>query len=424
MPYAGSKMMTESRREIWSFFSGALGLDLGLEQAGLHPTLANEIHPAFCRSIRANRPGLDLIEGDVRSLTGESLRGHRSFDGEVFLMAGGPPCQPFSSGGKRAALNDPRGNLLYEFFRLVGEVRPCYFALENVANLTTAALKHRPIERRPGKHWNLRHYETPRLPGLGEDTLPLEADEMAGSALRQLVRDVGELGYHITFAVVDAADYGAPQKRLRFLMLGSRDFPPPSIPAPTHGHGKDKAAHVTVGDTIRHLASEPGPHSDYTEPMARLFRQVPSGGNWRSLPKELHKEALGGAYEAGGGKTGFFRRLSWDTPAPTVTGRANRKGSAMCHPEATRPLSVLECAALQGFPPGWQFSGAMNVQYMQVGNAVPVVLGHAIGNAILVHEASAKKRRWEPDMNLMIAQAIGRLRAAGKNKRVVGKAAA
>lgn len=91
------------RREIWSFFSGAMGLDLGLEAAGLVPTLAVEIDPVFCRTIRANRPELDLIEGDVAALTATALRERRGFDGEVFLMAGGPPCQPFSSGGKRAA---------------------------------------------------------------------------------------------------------------------------------------------------------------------------------------------------------------------------------------------------------------------------------------------------------------------------------
>ena len=407
--------MAKDHREIWSFFTGAMGLDLGLEEAGLHPTLANEINPAFCRSIRANRPFLDLIEGDMRELSGTSLRARRQFEGDVYLMAGGPPCQPFSSGGKRAALNDPRGNLIYEYLRLVHEVRPRYFALENVANLTTAALKHRRIQDRPGKRWSLKSYETQRLPGFDGESLPLDAEEMAGSALRQLLADLRPLGYQITFAVVDAADYGAPQKRLRFIMMGARDYPPPSIPEASHGTGR--APHVTVGEAIRHLVSAPGAHSEYTAPVAKMFRLVPPGGTWRDLPKEMHQEALGGAYESGGGKTGFYRRLSWETPAPTITGRANRKGSAMCHPEATRPLSVLECAALQGFPPEWRFEGAMNTQYMQVGNAVPVALGRAIGSAVLAHEASAKKQPWKPDMDIMMAEAIGRLRAAGRNKR-------
>jgi len=133
----------------------------------------------------------------------------------------------------------------------------------------------------------------------------------------------------------------------------------------------------------------------------------------------MHREALGGAYESGGGKTGFFRRLAWDLPAPTITGRANRKGSAMCHPKADRPLSVRECAALQGFPPEWEFVGAMNAAYMQVGNAVPVALGRAIGASIVMHERDSRwlHRQWEPDLDAMMSAAIRRLRAAGRNKR-------
>lgn len=410
--------------EVWSFFTGAMGLDLGLEQAGVHVTLANEIDPAFCKTIRLNRPGLDLIEGDVKKLTDAGLRQHRKFDGEVHLMIGGPPCQPFSSGGRRAALSDPRGNLIYEFIRLVNEVKPRYFVLENVANLTTATLRHRPISERPGKHWSLRKYEQ-RNVVLDDGALPLEADEMAGSALKQVMADVSSLGYHVSFAVVDAADYGAPQHRLRFVMMASRDYPPPVLPSPTHGAGRLPFA--TTRDAIGSILAQPGAHSEYTPPVRRFFDLVPPGGNWRSLPKALQAEALGGAFLAGGGKTGFYRRLSWDKPAPTITGRANRKGSAMCHPAESRPLSVLECAALQGFPIGWRLHGAMNTQYMQVGNAVPVHLGVAVGTAILAHEAAvaglASSEGGHPDLDLMLATAIGRLRAAGRNKKSLPKAA-
>lgn len=144
---------------------------------------------------------------------------------------------------------------------------------------------------------------------------------------------------------------------------------------------------------------------------------IPEGGNWRSLPPAVQKAALGGSYEAGGGKTGFYRRLAWDRPSPTITGRANRKGSALCHPDQDRPISVLEAAALQGFPAYWQFIGAMNAQYMQIGNAVPVPLGEAIGRAIVKHDAG---KNWDkvshPDMDTMIASAVARLRASARNK--------
>lgn len=424
MARADDRVKSQERREIWSFFTGAMGLDLGLEQDGLDATLANEINPLFCKTIRLNRPTLDLIEGDVTDLTADKLRLRRKWDGEVYLMVGGPPCQPFSSGGKRAALSDPRGNLIYEYIRLVAEVRPRYFVLENVANLTTAALRHRPISERPGKRWNLRHYEK-RNVGEGDGASPLDADEMAGSALRQILTDMEALGYYITFAVVDAADYGAPQHRLRFVMLGARDYPPPALPAPSHGPGH--APYVTVKQAIGHLLDVPGPHSQYTDGVRSYFDLVPPGGNWRSLPKCLQEGAMGGAFNSGGGKTGFFRRLSWDTPAPTITGRANRKGSALCHPAESRPLSVLECAALQGFPGDWKLHGAMNNQYMQVGNAVPVHLGRAIGEAIAAHEMTVRARRtackaWDPDVDQMLADAMKRVRSAGRNKRSLQEA--
>lgn len=405
--------------EIWSFFSGAMGLDLGLEGAGLAPTLAVEIDRTFCATIRANRPRLDLIEGDVSKLTGDALRERRCFHGEVFLLVGGPPCQPFSSGGKRAALNDPRGNLIYEYFRLISEVRPRYFVLENVANLTTAALRHRPIAERPGKHWSLKRYAG-AVNREKDGVRALDEDELSGSALRQIVGDATALGYHISFGVVDAADYGAPQHRLRFVMLGSRDHPPAALPSPTHG--SPAQPYRTVRDAIAPLQADPGSHSEYTDPVRRVFAMVPEGGNWRSLPPAVARVALGKSYEAGGGKTGFFRRLGWDRPAPTITGRANRKGSALCHPAEVRPISVREAAALQGFPLDWHFVGAMNAQYMQIGNAVPIPLGLAIGKAILNHDASKRRNAVRhPDMETMMERAVARLRASACNR--VAKAA-
>src|SRR5205823_2740049 len=118
--------------EIWSFFSGGMGLDLGFEEAGLNTTLAVELDKWCCDTIRKNRPGVTLIENDVHVLCGADLRKTRRFDHDVFLMIGGPPCQTFSPGGKRAGLNDPRGNLIYEYLRLIKEVQPQHFLLENV----------------------------------------------------------------------------------------------------------------------------------------------------------------------------------------------------------------------------------------------------------------------------------------------------
>jgi DNA (cytosine-5)-methyltransferase 1 len=204
-------------------------------------------------------------------------------------------------------------------------------------------------------------------------------------------------------------------------MLGSRDGNAPVMCPETHGErSEDESPVRTVRDAIYDLRRNPGPHSEYTPEVARFFAMVPPGGNWRDLPKPLQRKALGEAtHAAGGGKTGFFRRLSWGRPSPTITGRANRKGSALCHPEAVRPISVRECARLQGFPDEWDLCGSMNRQYLQVGNAVPVQLGEAIGKSILAASRRRKRRADDAinDVDVMLARAIKRLRDAARNHR-------
>lgn len=396
-----------------------MGLDLGLESAGLYSTLAVEVDESCCQTMRRNRPALDVWQTDISDLNDETIRQHRNTSANVFLMVGGPPCQSFCTGGKRAALSDPRGNLIYTYLRLIQQVKPSYFVLENVAHLVTAPLTHRPIAERPGRNWNLSKYTASESPGIcGDDDLAMKPDELSGSAIRQIISDVHQLGYAINFAVVNAADYGAPQHRLRFIMLGSREGGGPPVPAPEHSEAPNGRTPLkTVRDAIFDLRQHPGPHSEYTPEVARFFELIPPGGNWRRLPPKLQREALGEAsFAAGGGKTGFFRRLAWDAPAPTITGRANRKGSAMCHPEFTRPLSVRECARLQGFPDEWTFHGSMSDQYVQIGNAVPVQLGAAVGRELLAHDRCPTKHR-EGDLEAMLTSAVTRLRAAARNKR-------
>jgi DNA (cytosine-5)-methyltransferase 1 len=410
--------MPKNEYTVVSLFSGAMGLDLGLEHAGIHPTLAIEIDDLCCATIRRNRPSVDVWQADVAKLDGQAILNRHKNPKEIFLMVGGPPCQSFCPGGKRAALSDPRGNLIYIYLKLINEIRPRFFVLENVANIVTAALRHRPIAARPGKHWNLSFYD--RKTDKKNDTAPpMGPDELSGSAIRQIIQDVTGLGYHINFSVVDAANYGAPQHRFRFVMFGAREGQAPFLPDATHGErSRNQTPEQTVRDAIYDLRSNPGPHSVYTPEVARFFSLIPPGGNWRHLPKDLQRQALGdAAHAAGGGKTGFYRRLAWDTPSPTITGRANRKGSALCHPEAVRPLSVRECARLQGFPDDWTFCGSMNRQYLQVGNAVPVQLGVAIGKAILAAINCPRPEQNVFDLEHALNMAVKQLRASARNKR-------
>lgn len=408
-------MTSASKPVVWSFFSGAMGLDLGLEASGWHPSLAVEIEPIFCQTIQLNRPDIQVIASDVAALSGdklEALTGCTAVD----LMVGGPPCQSFSTGGNRAALNDPRGNAIFEYLRLVAEVEPKTFVLENVANLVTAAVKHRPIAERPGKSWNLSSYSAAQsslLDDLIDGPLAMSEDELSGSAIRYLLRTViAKLGYQVSFAVLDSADYGAPQRRLRFVMIGTKSGQPPAFIAPTHGVAD--RPFITIRDAIGDLADDPGPGSAYTAETRGYFDLVPQGGNWRDLPYEVAVKAMGQrSLEAGGGKTGFFRRLHWERQSPTITGKPNRKGSAMCHPSQSRPLSVRECARLQGFPDDWRINGSVAHQYTQIGNAVPVALGKAIGETLRQPGLASRDINHEA----MLADAVMRLRAAARNNK-------
>lgn len=405
---------TDTERVVWSLFSGAMGLDLGLARAGLAPAVAIENDPACEATMRAN-PWLSVkyLNEDIRKLAASDVRRIANYHDDVFLLVGGPPCQAFSPGGNREGLNDPRGNLIYEYFRFVRDIRPKFFVFENVANLTTAALRHRPIDQRPGKHWNLKTYEKSRGGKTNSTAAPMEDDELSGSALRYLLSEISKLEYKIVFGVLDAADYGACQHRLRFVMIGSRDGLPPRLPKPTHGNVPGLHPYMTLRDVIWDLQEAPGHYYNYTPKFAELFRLVPPGGCWKDLPRELQRVALGNAFDSGGGKTGFFRRLSWDLPSPTITGKPNRKGSAMCHPAAIRSLSVKECSRIQGFPDNWMIAGTAEAQFRQIGNAVPVQLGEAIGRCLLNGDYATEN---ELNYDDMLQVAITRLRSTARNK--------
>ena len=110
---------------------------------------------------------------------------------------------------------------------------------------------------------------------------------------------------------------------------------------------------------------------------------VPPGGYWRDLPIKYQKEYMRGSFYLGGGKTGMARRLSWDEPSLTLTCAPAQKQTERCHPDETRPLTVREYARIQTFPDNWEFMGSMSSQYKQIGNAVPVNLGHAVGRSLV-----------------------------------------
>lgn len=130
----------------------------------------------------------------------------------------------------------------------------------------------------------------------------------------------------------------------------------------------------------------------------KYLKMIPEGGNWKNLPEEIMQEAMGGAFHSGGGKVGFYRRLSYSQPSPTVVTSPVQKAAMMCHPTKDRPLSVAEYARIQQFPDDWNFMGNMSSKYKQIGNAVPIGLAKAIGEMLVSvanseHEVVAKRIR-------------------------------
>jgi DNA (cytosine-5)-methyltransferase 1 len=203
--------------------------------------------------------------------------------------------------------------------------------------------------------------------------------------MRLLKERFTEMGYTVTAQLVNAANYGVPQVRERVVFIGSRDGY--QVAMPIGGFAKEKNLYQNkwrcLKDALKGTTKVNHDYQKFSDSRLKYLRLLKEGENWRNLPAHLIPEALGGAYESDGGKVGFFRRLSWDKPAPTVPTSPVQKSTCICHPDELRPLSVQEYAAVQQFPPDWIFTGSIAEKYKQIGNAVPVGLGFAIGKTIM-----------------------------------------
>lgn len=348
-------------RDVISLFSGAMGLDLGLIKSGLHVVMGQDFDEACVKTMRLN--GHNAIAGDIREIQAEQLldatKLHR---GETFLVCGGPPCQPFSTAGKRLGINDPRGSLFMDFIRMIDYIKPRFFVMENVKGLMSAPLKHLPMIERDEN----------------------DPEQRLGTVLDVVLSEFKKLGYKTVYGVLDAVNYGVPQFRERFVLIGSRDHEDIFLPIPTHfqTHQDKNYRWGVLNDVIRDLEFDYGECAAFSEERMSYLKLVPEGGNWRDLPKDVVQAAMGGAYTSGGGKVGFYRRLSYSQPSPTLVTSPVQKATMMCHPTQNRPLSVREYSRIQQFPDDWLFSGSLAAQYRQVGNAVPIGLATAIGSAI------------------------------------------
>ncbi len=342
-----------NRRSI-SLFSGAMGLDLGLIQAGIDIEIGQDYDPVCIKTMLAN--GYKAICGDIRTLPASQILEQVNMKkGEAFLVCGGPPCQPFSTAGKRLGFNDPRGSLFKDFIRVIDEAKPRFFVMENVKGLMSSLL----IDENGHK----------------TDTKILD-----------IILDVlDKLNYRIVYGLLDSVNYGVPQFRERFVVIGSRDNEKIFLPSPTHFHIHQNVNYRwrTLGSAIKDLEDKVDECAMFSEERLQYLRLVPEGGNWRNLPSDLLFKAMGGAYKSGGGKVGFYRRLSYEQPSPTLVTSPIQKATMMCHPIQDRPLSIAEYARIQQFPDNWEFAGTISDKYRQIGNAVPVGLAKSIGETLV-----------------------------------------
>ena len=349
-----------------SLFSGGMGLDIGLERAGFNCVVCNEIDPLAVETIKLNKPSLPVISESVEYVTLETLSKAAGFNvAGIDLLAGGPPCQAFSVFGQRRGLNDGRGRMIFEFFRLVAEVRPKVFLMENVRGLHSMPLMPKGISLDGGE-------------------VPLEKTE-PGSLLSELIHCFEGIGYRVDCYLVNSINYGAPQIRERLLCIGSRFDVDPAFPPPEFSNRPADALPPfrTLGDVIGAGFDDPDPSMmNFSPRKLKYLEMVPPGGNWRNLPEDIQKESMGKSWFLKGGRSAYWRKLSFDFPSPTVVTMPNHAGTSMCHPTELRALTVGEMAAIQEFPRDWRFVGSATDKCRQIGNAVPPRLGEVAGRVL------------------------------------------
>lgn len=325
-------MSVDRRPRAVDLFSGCGGMTLGLKQAGFHVCGAVDVDPLSVETYRANHPDVPVIERDIRDLpVKEALKTFHLKKGKLDLLAGCPPCQGFSSmrtlnGGR--TVEDSRNDLVFEFFRFVKGLRPRAIMLENV-------------------------------PGLAYD-----------QRMQKLESDLERLGYKCEVKVLDAADYGVPQRRRRVFLVGSR-VGPISLAPPVSNRRTVRSA---IGD-LPHAGSSGDPLHDFPERRGKKVRKrismIPKDGGSRT---DLGPRRQLPCHKRMNGFKDVYGRMAWDDVAPTITGGCvNPSKGRFLHPDENRAITLREAALLQTFPKDYYFSlrKGKYAAALLIGNAVP-----------------------------------------------------
>lgn len=317
-------------------FSGPGGLSLGMKEAGIKPIVAVEKSRDTVETYSNHTPEAEHFCGDICTFSFERYKGR------VDVVFGGPPCQPFSTGGLRLGRSNTR-NMFPEFYRVLQEAKPAAFLCENVPGLATS---HR------------QQY-------------------LAG-----ILNQFEVLGYNVTWQVVLAADYGVPQKRRRLIIVGMRDSEF-WFPKPTHGP-QGRRPHVASGTVVskdRPLGEPPDcpvVYAKYPDPRRSPYAGHVYNGGGRPLDLAAPCHTI--LASAGGYKTHWVDTLDI---APGYTAELLEGGPARSGAvPGARRLTIEESALLQTFPAGMEFAGSRSSQYTQVGDAVPPMLAQALGEAL------------------------------------------
>lgn len=372
---------------VVDLFAGAGGMSEGFQQAGFRSSLAIEHDEMAAKTFAFNHPSVPLLVEDIKNATEAAML--RAMAGQipanVDVICGGPPCQGFSMAGQRLT-DDPRNSLFREFIRIVEIFQPSFIVFENVSGLISMA---------------------------------------QGAILSAIVAEFEAAGYECEYKVLNSADYGVPQSRPRFFLIGSRKFGRVGFPEATHSSPKhmdlfshSRSRYLTVWDAISDLPriahSEGAEECEHTHPPANQFQEarrgrrkpgtvfnhratghseliirryaaIPEGGDNSQVPPELRTK-----------KINVFK-LHRERPSRTVT--CNHR-TDLLHPVIPRGTTVREAARLQSFDDDYCFFGNLTrkakwvTQDDQVGNAVPPLLAKAIaqhiGSFILTREMECK----------------------------------
>lgn len=345
-------------------FSGAGGLSLGAEMAGISVRYAIEIDSDAAKTYKKNHSDAKVICEDIRKINPVDLK---DGDRPIFIIMGGPPCQGFSMSNTISRnMENPKNFLFKEFVRFVKELKPIWFVLENVKGITSINQG---------------------------DTQHLIEDCFRG------------LGYKVKSKVLCASDYGVPQNRHRFFMVGNRlnidfDFPKEAeikvsvndaisdLPSLTNGEMLDNAPYTKpISETSEYIKLMRGESvfatqnyvSRNNDLVIERYKHIKQGENWRAIPEHLMQNYA----DKGRCHSGIYKRLIADAPSVVIS---NYRKSMLIHPFEHRGISVREAARLQSFPDNFVFEGCLSHIQQQIGNAVPPLLSKAVIQQILTYE--------------------------------------